>query len=89
MKLNRIELKKVIYDFNSVSNRLIKADYQDYQGVLIKFLGFVSCSGSRKMSANGSMEMSENILGVRGSLGQIGRAKLKSSLIMTVTFLSN
>ena len=42
MKLNRTELKKVLYDFNSVSNRLLRADFQDYSGVLSKFLAFIN-----------------------------------------------
>ena len=42
MKLNRKELKKVIYDFNSISSRLLKADYQDHGGILRKFLAFIS-----------------------------------------------
>lgn len=42
MKLNRIELKKIIYDFNSISNRLMQADFSDYKDVLSKFLNFVN-----------------------------------------------
>lgn len=41
MKLNRIELKKIIYDFNSISNRLMQADFNDYNGVLSKFLNYI------------------------------------------------
>lgn len=42
MKLNRIELKKIIYDFNSISNRLMQADFNDYNGVLSKFLNYIN-----------------------------------------------
>lgn len=41
MKLNRIELKKIIYDFNSISNRLMQASFEDYTGVLFKFTEFI------------------------------------------------
>lgn len=41
MMLNRTELKKVMYDFSSISNRLMKADFEDYRGVLKKFLTFL------------------------------------------------
>ena len=41
MKLNRTELRKIIYDFNSISNRLMQADYSDYNDVLSKFLKYI------------------------------------------------
>ena len=41
MKLNRAELKKIIYDFNSISNRLINADFQDYLGIMKKYVSFI------------------------------------------------
>lgn len=41
MRLNRKELKKIIYDFNSISNRLLQADFEDYTGVLIKFVSYI------------------------------------------------
>lgn len=41
MKLNRIELKKIMYDFNSISNRLLQADFNDYSDVLSKFILFI------------------------------------------------
>ena len=41
MKLNRAELRKILYDFNSVSNRLMQANYQDYNNVLKKFISFI------------------------------------------------
>ena len=41
MRLSRKDLRKIQYDFNSISNRLLQADYQDYLDVLGKFLGFI------------------------------------------------
>jgi hypothetical protein len=41
MRLNRNELRKILYDFNSFSNRLLQADYNDYAGVLGKFLNYI------------------------------------------------
>lgn len=41
MKLNRKELRKIQYDFNSFANRLLQADFQDYTGVLGKFLNYI------------------------------------------------
>lgn len=41
MKLNRKELRKIQYDFNSCSNRLLQADYKDYAGVLAKFVKYI------------------------------------------------
>ncbi len=41
MRLNRKELRKIIYDFNSISNRLLQADYEDYHGILAKFLDYI------------------------------------------------
>ena len=38
MRLNRIELRKVLYDFNSISNRLMQADFNDYNDILSKFI---------------------------------------------------
>lgn len=41
MKLNRKELRKIQYDFNSYSNRLLQANYKDYTGILTKFLKYL------------------------------------------------
>lgn len=41
MKLNRIELKKIMYDYNSISNRLLQADFNDYIDVLSKFMAYI------------------------------------------------
>ena len=42
MKLNRNELRKIQYDFNSISNRLFQADFQAYAEVLGKFLRYIN-----------------------------------------------
>lgn len=42
MNLNRIELRKIIYDYNCISNRLLQANFEDYNSVLKKLLNFVS-----------------------------------------------
>ena len=42
MRLNRNDLRKIMYDFNSLSNRLIQADFRDYDGVLVKFINYLS-----------------------------------------------
>ena len=41
MKLNKKDLRKIQYEFNSVSNRLLQADFQDYKDVLKKFIAFL------------------------------------------------
>lgn len=42
MRSNRAELRKVLSEFNSCSDRLLKADFQDYKNVLCKYLHFLS-----------------------------------------------
>jgi hypothetical protein len=41
LKLNRIELKKVSYDFNNIANRFMRVDYHEYTSVLAKFLAHI------------------------------------------------
>lgn len=41
MAINRIELKKISYEFNRISNRLMKADFHDYSNILGKFLVYI------------------------------------------------
>ena len=41
MKLTRIELKKIIYEFNSKSNRLMQVNYEDFLSVLARFINFI------------------------------------------------
>ena len=42
MKLNRAELKKILYEFNSMSNRLLQADFRDYSDVLSMYVAFLT-----------------------------------------------
>ena len=42
MKLSKNDLRKILYDFNSLSNRLLQADFNDYNGVLAKFVRFLT-----------------------------------------------
>ena len=42
MKLNVTELKKIMYEFNSLSNRLMQADFNDYNDVLKKYIRFLA-----------------------------------------------
>ncbi|MDT4761162.1 hypothetical protein [Sphaerochaeta sp. PS] len=39
--MNKRELKKLLLEFNGISSRLIRVDYQDYSDVLKKFLMFI------------------------------------------------
>lgn len=41
MNLNRTELRKIQYDFNSWSSRLLQADFRDYLDTLKKYLAFL------------------------------------------------
>jgi hypothetical protein len=41
MKLNRIELKKIMYEFNAKSSRLLKANFNDYGDILKKYIHFL------------------------------------------------
>lgn len=41
MRLNRKDLRIIQYEFNSISNRLLQADFEDYTDVLVKFVSFV------------------------------------------------
>ena len=41
MNLNRAELRKILYSFNSISNRLLQADYGDHSNVVRKFVSFI------------------------------------------------
>lgn len=41
MRLNRNELRKIMYDFNSRANRLLQSDFDDYNDVLSKFMRYV------------------------------------------------
>ena len=41
MRLNKNELRKIMYEFNSLSNRLLQANFHDYNGVLTKFVKYI------------------------------------------------
>ncbi len=41
MELNKRELKKLLLDFNSISSRMMRVNYHDYDDVLRKFLTFM------------------------------------------------
>lgn len=41
MKLNKIDLKKILLDFSAISSRLINVNHRDYNSVLYKFLNFI------------------------------------------------
>lgn len=41
MNLSKNDLKKIQYDFNSWSNRLLQADFNDYLDVLTKYIAFL------------------------------------------------
>lgn len=41
MRLNRAELRKILTDFNGLSNRVLKADWKDYISTLNSYLNFV------------------------------------------------
>lgn len=74
MKLNRKELRKIQYDFNSYSNRLLQADFQDYTGVLGKFLKYMESTPiiSEYIRACGSCDwnLEEEVQEVQSSYGR-------------------
>lgn len=41
MRLNKNELRAILYDFNSRANRLLQANYDDYLDVLTKFVNYI------------------------------------------------
>ena len=41
MTLTKSELRKQIHDFNSISNRLLQADFADYNRTLKRFVSYV------------------------------------------------
>ena len=42
MKLTRNDLRKILNDFNSLSNRLLQANFDDYKTVLARFVRFIT-----------------------------------------------
>lgn len=78
MKLNRKELRKIQYDFNSCSNRLLQADYGDYgdyAGVLAKFVKYMDSTPiiTEYICGCGSCDwnLEEEIKKVQGSYGRL------------------
>ena len=75
MKLNRKELRKIQYDFNSCSNRLLQADFEDYTGVLEKFLKYIDTTPiiSDYISGCGKCEwnLEEEVQEVQSSYGRL------------------
>lgn len=41
MRLNRNELRKIMYEFNSLSNRLLQADFRDFNDVLSRYIRYL------------------------------------------------
>lgn len=41
MNLNKKELRKLSFEFNSMSNRLLRSSYQEFNHALKRFLGFI------------------------------------------------
>ena len=63
-----------MYDFSSVSNRLMQADFQDYNSVLVKFLDFLDItsiiSDYIKDCGKCSWDLDSEIKQVQGSYGR-------------------
>ena len=75
MKLNRKELRKIQYDFNSCSNRLLQANYEDYADVLGKFVKYIDSTPiiSDYIHDCGSCDwdLEKEIKEVQGSYGRL------------------
>lgn len=75
MKLNRKELRKIQYDFNSCSNRLLQSDYEDYAGVLAKFVKYIDStpiiSDYIQGCGNCDWDLETEIKEVQGSYGRL------------------
>lgn len=73
MRLNKTDLKKILYDFNSFSNRLIQADFHDYTDALRKYLNFIDSTpiiidyitdcGTCEMDVGEEVKIVQNSLG--------------------------
>lgn len=44
MRLNRADLRKILYDFNSISNRLLQADHEDHTKVVGRFIAYIKAT---------------------------------------------
>lgn len=75
MKLNRKELRKIQYDFNSCSNRLLQANYEDYADVLAKFIKYMDStpiiSDYILGCGNCDWDLEKEIKEVQGSYGRL------------------
>lgn len=75
MRLNRKELRKIQYDFNSFANRLLQADFQDYTGVLGKFLNYIDSTPIIIDFVDGcgrcSWDLVEEVKNVQSSYGRM------------------
>lgn len=73
MKLNRAELRKILYDFNSISNRLIKAHFIDYNTALLKFIDFIKGSDLiyEYIKSCGDCEINKAFKEVQNSYGEL------------------
>lgn len=75
MRLNRAELRKIIYDFNSISNRLMQVYFEDYNAVLSRFIEFIYNNEVIYAYIKGcgvcEQDVEREIQEVRGSYGQV------------------
>ena len=73
MKLNRKELRKIQYDFNSCSNRLLQANYEDYADVLGKFVNYIDSTPiiSDYIHDCGNCDLENEVKEVQGSYGRL------------------
>lgn len=75
MKLNRKELRKIQYDFNSYSNRLLQADYDDYDDVLRKFVNYIDStpiiSDYIHDCGNCDLDLENEVNEIQGSYGRL------------------
>lgn len=73
MRLNRNELKKIQYDFNSCANRLLQADFSDYTETLKKFLRYIDntpiINEYIKDCGTSSLNIEEEVREVQNSYG--------------------
>lgn len=75
MTLTKSDLRKQIYDFNSISNRLLQADYVDYNKVLKRFISYIKATSiiSDYVAACGEckLNVTEEVNEVANSHGQL------------------
>ena len=75
MKLNRKDLRKIQYDFNSCSNRLLHANYEDYSDVLAKFVKYIDStpiiSDYIHDCGNCDLDIENEINEVQGAYGRL------------------